>query len=994
MGTLRHFGGVVLEGTAGPLTGRAVQRRRLAILVLLASSPGHTLSRDRLVSLLWPESDPESGRHLLSSALYELRKALGESSILSSGDDLRLNASVVHTDTGEFEAALARGDLERAVALYAGPFADGFHVGGAPLFEEWLESTRGSYRQRYLAALESLAESSVAAGSAAHALEWWRHLAHADPYATRPVLGLMRAHAAVGNHAAAILHARAHADRLRQELDADPDPAVLDLMAELRHRPIPASRRRPTPADDAPDSVTELGHEIDGVRQGSTPIGAPAAPAVARTSRARPVSRPIRSLALLAFVAGTVLVASWWMSAYAPTSPDVVDSRVAVFPFSVHGSPELAYLGEGMADLLSVGLDGAGEVRTVKPEALLGLVRRAGGELDPAQGLAIAERLGAGACVLGSLVEVERRLHLRAALYRRGQGPEPVAEAAVEGDASQLFELVDALARELLAASRAGPAERIARVGARTTTSLGALKEYLTGEQELRAGRYVAAADAFARASAQDSTFALAHYRLSLASLWADRPGAFPGDADRRAWRHSDRLSARDRRLLEAYLAWRRGSADLAEHLYRDVVAAYPDDVEAWHQLGETLFHYNPLRGRPIGEARGAFEQVLALDPEHRSATWHLAQLEARQGHTREFLRRLERLRQLDPAQEVSLEARALAVLVRRDRRAEARLAPELARADANTLSQLLWRAAVYLEDLEGARRLAGFLTDPHRLDYPRMVGHASLGYLELARGRRAAAEAEIAALASVDPDRWLTLKARAFTSVVPFPSPRPASLAALRDTVAAWADPAEDHRPLQLYYLGLLSDALGDTAGVRAHVAELERALAAFEPLAEVFDPLARRPDAEYRGYAGTLRALLARRSGQPAEALQILERSRVERWYGLAVSSPLHAQGFERFLRAELLRELGRDEEALGWYASFGEHALHDLIYLAPSHLRRAEIHERHENRRAAHLHYGAALELWKDGDPELQPLLERTRQRLAALGGASAERPGRRR
>ncbi|MCI0403392.1 MAG: hypothetical protein L0212_07705 [Acidobacteria bacterium] len=42
---------------------------------------------------------------------------------------------------------------------------------------------------------------------------------------------------------------------------------------------------------------------------------------------------------------------------------------IAVFPFSVRGGSEFAYLGEGMVDLLSTKPDGAGHYRTVDPRA-------------------------------------------------------------------------------------------------------------------------------------------------------------------------------------------------------------------------------------------------------------------------------------------------------------------------------------------------------------------------------------------------------------------------------------------------------------------------------------------------------------------------------------------------------------------------------------------------------------------------------------------------
>ena len=93
-------------------------------------------------------------------------------------------------------------------------------------------------------------------------------------------------------------------------------------------------------------------------------------------------------------------------------------SRIAVFPFSVRGSDEFSYLREGMVDLLSTKLDGAGDLRTVDARALLNRVAREGSdEVDPQVGRAISERFSAGRYVLGDIVAASGRLPINASLY-------------------------------------------------------------------------------------------------------------------------------------------------------------------------------------------------------------------------------------------------------------------------------------------------------------------------------------------------------------------------------------------------------------------------------------------------------------------------------------------------------------------------------------------------------------------------------------------------
>jgi tetratricopeptide (TPR) repeat protein len=118
----------------------------------------------------------------------------------------------------------------------------------------------------------------------------------------------------------------------------------------------------------------------------------------------------------------------------------------------------------------------------------------------------------------------------------------------------------------------------------------------------------------FRRATQIDSTFALAHYRLAVSADWNGRR-AIAAQASRAAIVHAGRLADRDRRLLEAYSAFRTGAADNAERAYREILRDYPDDIEAQFQLADLMVSYNPIRGRDLEEPGQIFERVLAYDP-------------------------------------------------------------------------------------------------------------------------------------------------------------------------------------------------------------------------------------------------------------------------------------------------------------------------------------------------------------------------------------------
>jgi tetratricopeptide (TPR) repeat protein len=653
--------------------------------------------------------------------------------------------------------------------------------------------------------------------------------------------------------------------------------------------------------------------------------------------------------------------------------------RIAVLPFSVSGGEELAWLGPGMADLLSMALDGAGPLRAVDPYALDAFVRSRGTGPGADVGGAAARRFGARRYVVGSVVGAGGRLRIRATVYDTGDRPGRAApvHASAEGAVDDALALVDDLAAQLIARYAASPGERLVRVAALTTHSLPALKSYLAGEALFRSGAFVMAADSFRSAGERDSTFALAHYRLALATLWADREGASADGADERALLHSARLGARDRLGLRAYHAWRHGDADRAEQLYREVVAAYPDDVEAWFQLGETLFHYNPLRGRPIDEARAPLERVLALDPAHRGAAWHLALLAAHARRTSELQRLTRRLLALSH----DTDARAEIVTFRRlaglqaDRPVAPDALPPLQRAT------LAWRAAVFLGRADEAERLLE-RNGTDAAAYWRYQAGLDRAYLQLAAGRHRTALALLdGAEASAFADPVLAgtiLHARLIARDVLALVPGAGAAASHVSTPVRWTTEASYAgdalaATLQSYHAGIAAALSGDTASLGERERELARHAAA-----------APTPDLAL-ALAATLRAHRLRAAARPDLALDALAERPLYGWYGIALSSPLRAMTHQRFLRAELLLEAGRPHDALGWYRSFGEHALHDLAYLAPAQYRLGQIHERLGNRREAARHYARAVELWSDADPELLPLAASARARAAELGGA---------
>ena len=245
---LRTFGGLSVHEDGAPCRGAAVRRKTLALLALLAAADKNGASRDKLIAFLWPESDTEHGRNLLRQACFALRRDLHHHELILGATELRLNPEAVSSDLRAFADALKRGDLAGAVALYGGPFLDGFYLRGSDEFERWAETERGRLAKQVCAVLEALATQALAGADHRAAEQWWHRLAALDPLSSHAALGLMTALAAGGDRAGAIRHARVHEAMLRRKLGTAPEAAVTRLAERLRAEAAPPESSEAAPA--------------------------------------------------------------------------------------------------------------------------------------------------------------------------------------------------------------------------------------------------------------------------------------------------------------------------------------------------------------------------------------------------------------------------------------------------------------------------------------------------------------------------------------------------------------------------------------------------------------------------------------------------------------------------------------------------------------------------------------------------------------------------
>jgi TolB-like protein/DNA-binding SARP family transcriptional activator/Tfp pilus assembly protein PilF len=619
---LTLFGSASIEGPGGPLTGRPVQRRRLALLALLALARQRGLTRDKLVGYLWPDTDPERARRLLSDSLYRVNQAVEGEALVAFGDELRLDPRVLPSDAWEFAQAMEGREWARAVELHVAPFLDGFLLPGADELERWVDAQRERLAHERGRALEALAEVAERDDDLPRAVQWWRALAGHDPYSSRVALRLVRALDRTGDAAAALRHARSHALLLKEELGLEPDGDLLAFAAELQAR-TPAAAR---PAG----SSRAVSAAPGGTRPGSTPeaggIGAGQAAATMSAAPAygtEPSSAPARS---------------------APAG----DLRsVAVLPFlNLSADPENGYFADGITEDVIAQLSKIGALHVLSRASVLRLVDQ---EQTPR---AIGAALGAGSLLAGSVRRAGDRVRVVAQLVEAETGQCLWAET-YDRRVTDVFAIQTDVALHIATALHAqlSPDER-SRLGKEPTRDLRAYQLYVQGRHwfvQYTAEGMRKGIGYFERALELDPGYALAWAGIAMAYEALAETGLMePDEAYPRARRAAEQAVRLDDGLAEAHCILGQLAAvcdfdwEGAERAFRRALELSPSNADTYDLYGRMC----AALGRH-DESIAMEQRAQELDPLAHPADYATALIRA--GRYAEAVQAAERAVEFDP---------------------------------------------------------------------------------------------------------------------------------------------------------------------------------------------------------------------------------------------------------------------------------------------------------------------------------------------------------
>jgi len=340
---------------------------------------------------------------------------------------------------------------------------------------------------------------------------------------------------------------------------------------------------------------------------------------------------------LAAAGAAAVAVAAWLGLRPRPTAA-LDPNRIAVAPFDVL-DPSLALWHEGLVDVLSRSLDGAGPLQVVAPTIV---VRRWRGRADAASATALGRETGARTVVFGGLVGAGAdSARLNATILDVAHGA-VLAEFELRDQSARMDRVADSLAvRVLRELGRTLPLGLV-RGAPLGSTSMPALKAFLQGEQFLRRSQWDSALAYDQRAIGLDSGFALAWSHAGLAAGWKHTATDTLWLAYKlRAGRLNRSLAPRESLIVQAeslsgalfgfkdQLGARQwGFARRLLGTLTEAVRRYPGDPELWYMLGDASYHEGPLVGVGPQASMDAFDRSIALDSAFTPSYIHSMQLQ------------------------------------------------------------------------------------------------------------------------------------------------------------------------------------------------------------------------------------------------------------------------------------------------------------------------------------------------------------------------------
>ena len=597
-------------------------------------------------------------------------------------------------------------------------------------------------------------------------------------------------------------------------------------------------------------------------------------------------------------------------------------------------------LGPTLTEAFRVDLSQSQSVKLVDGQAVSGALTRMqlapGTTLVPALALEVAQREGVPAVVVGQIDAVGRSFVLSAKVLSAANGDVLTAIRETAAGDADLIPALDRLSRALrerigesLVSIRTDqPLEHV------TTGSLEALKKYSQGLRLSDVGREEAAIPLMQEATSIDSGFAMAWRKLSV--LISNNGGSYTqaADAARRAYAHRDRLTE-----LEKQAA----------------IASYFDYVD--HDAGKVI---------------GAYRAMLAIDPDNDIAENNLSITLSNNGQYAEAESLAVRCMDRGQFGNCPFHAIRAQLLQHKLPAAESTLAkwehgspqdPNMRYSGAGIAA---WAGDYPLAE-KRARELG---TANANSRYRQGQSLQVLGVVAGVQGKIADAEQRLRAAAAQHesrgaPDVYVTQMAQLAQFDLRYHN-RPA------DALAIMTEALAKH-PLASMDAG--DRPYAQVAMAYALAGQPDEAQRLMTEYARVVPVGAQKGDPDHFGAIGQIAAA----RGHLPEAISAFQASHVDN----------NCTTCGSFDIAQAYTKLSQPDSARVYYERYLTSGgplkiIADANYLAASYQRLGELYEAKGDRKQAIEYYEKLIALWKDADPELQPIVKDAKARVARLAG----------
>lgn len=370
--------------------------------------------------------------------------------------------------------------------------------------------------------------------------------------------------------------------------------------------------------------------------------------------------RPAFAIGILAAVILLVGSAFYFvpifLSADAPraeaTLPQIAGQKsLAVMYFDNQtGGAELEWMREGLADMLITDLSRSSKINVLSRQQLQSLLEktgyRQGDKISFDQILGVARKSRAESFITGSFAKAGEKIRIDVQLHDASSGSLTASESLTVEKPERILTEIDLLSLKL--AKHLGAEERVdlnsfADV---MTENLEAYRYYSLALEKARGLHKKDALELLSKAVALDPEFAMAHARIGYiyAVTWG---WAHKGKPHlEKAFTLSNRLTEKDRLNITAWYALANLDYPAAIRSFREIIAKYPLETEAYLRLGYLL------RGEEqFDEAIAVMRQGLTIDPESGALYNGLGLLYSLLGHHAEAIAMHERYVALEPAE-------------------------------------------------------------------------------------------------------------------------------------------------------------------------------------------------------------------------------------------------------------------------------------------------------------------------------------------------------